>query len=212
MDHKLFRLLWIWVLVGVAFAVQCFACTLPEISHEQDEQAPSNAVDKPVSKKVKNPIALSRFIQRFNPHVGHEQAQQIALAIFEEAQLRGMDPYLVAALFARESSFNQYAVSRTNAKGLGQLKDFHYEKYQVSNPFDVAQNVRASVALLADLKSAWRGELSWENNFNREELMLSSYFIGLGATKRSNGELPEKAVKYIREILDYRNQVLSLNS
>ncbi len=211
MDQKLFRLFWIWILVGLAFAAQSFACTLPEVEQSQVEVVPG-ATPQPLAKKTVQSEVLLGFIQRFNPRLDESTAREIAREVMTQSQARGVDPFLVAALFARESSFNPFAVSKTNAKGLGQLKDFHYEKYQVSDPFNIVQNVRASIALLADLKNSWRGELSWENSFSKDELMLSSYFIGLGATKRSNGELPEKAQKYIKEILDYRNQAAAFNS
>ena len=66
---------------------------------------------------------------------------EIAYWIDEYASKEDIDPMLVAALIDRESSFNKRAVSKTGAKGLGQIKDFNFKSLEINDPYDVKQNV-----------------------------------------------------------------------
>jgi len=53
-----------------------------------------------------------------------EWRRQVSDAIYEEAMAAGIDPLLVAAIVARESSFRDHVVSHAGAVGLMQLRPF----------------------------------------------------------------------------------------
>jgi soluble lytic murein transglycosylase-like protein len=164
------------------------ACTLSEeISHQLSPQQ-----------------KITEYILKYYNKISTDDALAIAQNITRYSQKQGLKPELVAALIARESSFNKFAVSRTGAKGLGQIKDFHFEKYQIQDPFAIEDNVRGMTALLSDLKSKWVG------HEKETEMILSSYFIGLGATQRAKGQLPEKTWSYIEDIKNIAGQIESI--
>ena len=147
---------------------------------------------------------ITGYIQKYYTKISAEDAVNIAQNITHYSQKQGLKPELVAALIARESSFNKFAVSRTGAKGLGQIKDFHFEKYQIQDPFNIEQNIRGMTALLGDLKSKWVG------TDKEVEMILASYFNGLGATQRAKGQLPDKTWSYIEDIKNIAEQIESI--
>jgi len=147
---------------------------------------------------------ITEYIQKYYSKVSPGDAVIIAQNITRYSEKQGLKPELVAALIARESSFNKFAVSRTGAKGLGQIKDFHFEKYKIQDPFAIEDNIRGMTALLADIKANWQG------HGQETDMVLASYFIGLGATQRAHGVLPEKTQQYIEDIKNIAGQIESI--
>jgi soluble lytic murein transglycosylase-like protein len=175
-------------------------CTLTEEASYPPASVVQNEKPVPLTPQQK----IREYIQKYYSKISPEDAETIAQNITRYSQKQGLKPELVAALIARESSFNKFAVSRTGAKGLGQIKDFHFEKYNIQNPFAIEDNIRGMTALLADIKSNWQGHQK------ETDMVLASYFIGLGATKRSQGILPEKTQHYIEDIKNIAGQIESI--
>jgi len=99
----------------------------------------------------------------------------IAENIVQNCAEQKIDPLLFAGLLAVESEFNRQAVSASGAKGLGQLMPVNIQIYGVSDPFDIAQNIRASSKMMRELINAWDGDMNYA---------LASI---LKASMRSNG-------------------------
>jgi len=171
---------------------------------EETPLAPAAIIQNEVPRALSTQQKITEYIQKYYSKISPEDAVTIAQNITRYSQKQGLKPELVAALIARESSFNKFAVSRTGAKGLGQIKDFHFEKYQIHDPFAIEDNIRGMTALLSDLKSKWVG------HEKETEMILSSYFIGLGATQRAKGQLPEKTWSYIEDIKNIAGQIESI--
>jgi len=102
----------------------------------------------------------------------------IAENIVQNCAEQKIDPLLFAGLLAVESEFNRQAVSASGAKGLGQLMPVNIQIYGVSDPFDIAQNIRASSKMMRELINAWDGDMNYA---------LASYFEGINAIKRNKG-------------------------
>jgi soluble lytic murein transglycosylase-like protein len=113
--------------------------------------------------------------------------------IAEHAQLNSVRPDLVRAVMQVESAFNPTARSPKGALGLMQLMPATIRQYNVHNPFDPADNVRAGVAYLRDLLDRY------ENN---EELALAAYNAGPGAVDKYG-----EAVPPYRETRNYVAQI-----
>ena len=103
--------------------------------------------------------------------------EKIAKYLVEYGRKNNVDPKLAAAVIARESSFNKRAVSRTGAKGLGQIKDFNFKSLNIRDPFDIRQNVSGTVSYLKHLVGRWKGDS------RKTSLTLASYFEGPNAIK-----------------------------
>lgn len=65
----------------------------------------------------------------------------------------------ILAYFNNESGFNRYAVSPSGAQGVGQLMPAIQKKYGVKNPFDIKENIPASVKFFVYCKNRARGDV-----------------------------------------------------
>ncbi|MGA3125329.1 MAG: lytic transglycosylase domain-containing protein [Candidatus Korobacteraceae bacterium] len=119
-------------------------------------------------------------------------AAKIDRFIEEAAARHHVDPNLVRALVQVESNFNPGAVSSKGAMGLMQLMPETARKYDVSNPFDAAQNVEAGVRHLKGLL---------ENNKGNVSLSLAAYNAGQAAVERNGGIPPYTETRnYVKRI------------
>jgi soluble lytic murein transglycosylase-like protein len=138
---------------------------------------------------------LSSYIKKSNPRITDTDVESIAYHIDEYASKEGVDPFLVAALIDRESSFQKQAVSKTGAKGLGQIKSFNFESLDISDPFDIKQNVGGTVRYLKELKTMWR------DSMDHDRLVLASYYQGPNKTKKTQHQFASHVTRYVDDVL-----------
>ena len=149
--------------------------------------------------------SLFSFIKKSNPKLDDSEAKDIAYWIDEYATKEDVDPKLIAALIGRESSFQKKAVSKTGAKGLGQIKDFNFKSLEISDPFDIKQNVRGTVKYLKELKTMWK------DSNEQNKMALASYYQGQNKTKENKETLPNHVSKYVDDILKKYNALKKKN-
>ncbi|HKV33571.1 MAG TPA: lytic transglycosylase domain-containing protein [Pyrinomonadaceae bacterium] len=106
----------------------------------------------------------------------------------------GVDPYLIYCLMSQESSFIAGAVSNKGAQGLMQLMPGTAARYGVTNPYDVAQNIKGGTRYLKDLLQMFNG---------RVDLALAGYNAGEGAVMKFGNKIPpyDETQNYVRLIL-----------
>jgi soluble lytic murein transglycosylase-like protein len=106
----------------------------------------------------------------------------------------GVDPYLVYCLMSQESSFMSGAVSPKGAQGLMQLMPDTAARYGVTNPYDVAQNIKGGTRYLKDLLKMFNG---------RVDLALAGYNAGEGAVMKYGYSIPpyDETRNYVKLIL-----------
>ena len=109
----------------------------------------------------------------------------------------GVDSKLIKSIIKVESDFQPDAVSVAGAMGLMQLMKATADMYNVSDPFDPEENVRAGVRHFKYLL----GELN-----NDIPLALAAYHAGLAAVRR-NHRIPR-----IKSTMDYVNRVMTIYS
>lgn len=172
---------------GPAATVQKFACGNTE--EESAQQAR-------VARIVRFGMKLHR-----TPPVNDATMQRIAAGIVKHAKANCVEPELAAALIGRESGFNPRAVSHSGAKGLGQLIDSTARKLNVSDPFDIEDNLRGCISYFRQLMDIWNGYP------DQVERALASYNAGPGAVKRSG---PGVSRQFVVDILKYRDRILSM--
>jgi soluble lytic murein transglycosylase-like protein len=114
--------------------------------------------------------------------------------IRQYASQYGVDPYLIYCLMSQESSFISGAVSPKGAQGLMQLMPGTAARYGVTNPYDVAQNIKGGTRYLKDLLIMFNG---------RVDLALAGYNAGEGAVMKYGNTVPpyEETRNYVRLIL-----------
>lgn len=139
---------------------------------------------------------ISSYIIGFYTKVPINEAEEIAENIVKYSLVHKVDPKFVTALIARESSFNKNAVSVTNARGLGQIKDFNYKPLGIKDPFSIRDNVRGCVNYITQMLNKWNG------NPRRYQLALASYSEGYGAVSRSGGRYKNSTARYVNDIME----------
>jgi len=106
-----------------------------------------------------------------------------------------LDPKLIATIIYVESRGNIKAVSPKGAKGLMQLTPVVYQKYNVSDPFDIEQNISAGTDYLAFLLRKFDGDL---------EHALAAYNCGPTRVHKHKGIPPIKETReYVVRIMNY---------
>lgn len=106
----------------------------------------------------------------------------------------GVDPYLIYCLMSQESSFMAGATSTKGAQGLMQLMPGTAARYGVTNPYDVAQNIKGGTRYLKDLLNMFNG---------RVDLALAGYNAGEGAVMKYGNKVPpyDETRNYVKLIL-----------
>jgi len=108
------------------------------------------------------------------------------------ARMDGLDPDLIKAVAMVESGFDPRAVSPKGAMGLMQLMPATAARYDVQDPLDPYESLRAGSRHLRDLLDGFDGNLT---------LALAAYNAGAGAVRRYGG------VPAYRETRDYVRKV-----
>ena len=106
----------------------------------------------------------------------------------------GVDPFLIYCTMAQESSFTTGATSPKGAQGLMQLMPDTAARYGVTNPYDVAQNIKGGTRYLKDLLKMFNG---------RVDLALAGYNAGEGAVMKYGNTIPpySETRNYVKLIL-----------
>ena len=127
---------------------------------------------------------------------------EVEKAVEEAASRHGVDPNLVKAIIKVESNFNARAVSNKGAMGLMQLMPDTARRLNVSNPFDVNENVDAGVRHFRQLLDDFNGDV---------KLSLAAYNAGEKAVSSHGGIPPyHETQNYVRQITNLYNGGLSL--
>jgi len=99
---------------------------------------------------------------------------------------------LVEAVIEVESSWKPLAVSTQGACGLMQLMPSTAQRFEVKNPFNIEQNIRAGVEYLDVLKRLFKGDL---------RLVLGAYAAGEGRIlRRGLGYSNRDVVDYVEKV------------
>ncbi len=147
---------------------------------------------------------IYQFVTAKYSKVPPEDAHEIATTLVAFGRQHQVDPKFTAALIARESGFNRRAISSSGAKGLGQIKDMNFPKLNISDPFDIRQNVSGTTQYMKSLLTMWK------DRSEKVSLSLASYFRGPVAVSRDQGVLDDQSRAYVSDILGIYEQLLAM--
>lgn len=105
-----------------------------------------------------------------------------------------LEPALLHAVIAAESHHDTHARSPRGAQGLMQLMPATARRFQVSNSYDPAQNIRAGARYLRELRDLYKGDMS---------LALAAYNAGPEAVYRYGGHVPpfDETRRYVPKVM-----------
>jgi soluble lytic murein transglycosylase-like protein len=107
-----------------------------------------------------------------------------------------MDPALLHAVINAESHHDTHARSPRGAQGLMQLMPAIARRFQVSDPYDPAQNVLAGARYLRELLDLYKGDL---------RLALAAYNSGTEAVDRFGRRIPPygETRRYVPRVMQF---------
>jgi hypothetical protein len=131
-------------------------------------------------------------VKFFNANLTDEQADALASTIIRCGLRYGIDPRLIVAVIACESSFRPNAIGKKGEIGLGQLKPETAAGLGV-NPYDPIQNIDGCARYL-------RQQLE---RFGDLALALAAYNAGPNAVAKAGG-IPQNGItpRYVQKVLD----------
>lgn len=154
--------------------------------------------------------AYCQAVRYYNPRLSKREVRAIAEAILHYSYYYSLDPRLVTAVIACESSFRPKAVSPVGAVGLGQLMPETAHQEGV-NPYDTTLNIHGTCRVLCSNLKRYgdRGEYM-RNGYSRGlELALAAYNAGSGAVDKYGGVPPyAETTNYVRKVIaEYRRLI-----
>ena len=145
----------------------------------KDPSAKTYAVTPKQSIRTTRPAAIAR-------------AKAFEEIIEEQSDAQDVNSDLVRAVIQAESAFNPRAVSVKGAMGLMQLMPATARAYNVRDPYDPVENIRAGVAYLKSLLVRYKQNL---------ELALAAYNAGPGAVAKYGTVPPYRETRaYVKKI------------
>jgi soluble lytic murein transglycosylase-like protein len=95
--------------------------------------------------------AIEAHLGKLNPQLSARQRERIAAAVLRSSARHGLDPSLVVAVIAAESSARPWARSSKGAVGLMQVMPYMHEGTELAGGLaSIETNVEAGCTILAD--------------------------------------------------------------
>jgi soluble lytic murein transglycosylase-like protein len=147
--------------------------------------------DRPKDPSAETYRVVRTGLFRTTPPMSRRASQFDGL-IEEHAAAHAVSPALVRAVIQAESAFNPRARSHKGAMGLMQLMPGTAAQFEVLDPYDPTENIRAGVTYLKQLL------VKYEHN---ESLALAAYNAGPAAVARYGAIPPYKETRnYVEKI------------
>jgi soluble lytic murein transglycosylase-like protein len=147
--------------------------------------------------KSENTLAMNNHSNESHDSLSR---QQVSEAVASASAHTSIDPALIHAVIQVESNYNTKAVSRRGAQGLMQLMPSTARRFNVTNPYDPAQNVLAGAQYLRELHTLFNGNMP---------LILAAYNAGPKAVSNYHMRIPPfmETRLYVPKVLDVYRRI-----
>ena len=147
----------------------------------------------------------ARVLTAFNPNLSVAESRALADRVRVESLFYELDPRLLVALVATESSWHPYAVSPVGARGLGQLMPATAAGLGV-DAFSPHANLNGTARYLRGLLNRYAAYPQEQ----RYRLALAGYNAGPAAVERYGGIPPYNETQaYVRNVMSLYNRLTS---
>ena len=161
---------------------------------------PASAQDQSAAA-VPTESAYAVVMRTINPKLSLERARKYARSVLADAWRTHLDPRFIMSIVTVESAWRANAVSRTGARGLGQLMPGTARRLGV-NAWNPADNLRGTSSYLKTLMRHFAGKP------NAVKLAIAGYNAGPMAVERYHGVPPYSETRhYVVRVLHVWKQL-----
>ncbi len=224
-QNQVMRALSVSIFVVLTFSF-AYAIWLQRWTGKADEKQPSlqptkssnpaQAVEEQYSSTIKRPSrtngnvlgAYTDYIQKHGKRLSSDDVRETAEAIIGWSLEYDVDARLVVALISTTSGFDPTSFSSNGAKGLGHLTFEIQQEFGVENPYNINENIFATVRYLKRLLDKYKVT---ESNLNKLQLVLAEYKQGPEVIRKFGGMPPDRDTQtFVGETIELYNSVRGL--
>jgi soluble lytic murein transglycosylase-like protein len=161
--------------------------------------APASA--QPSAAATPTESAYAAVLRTINPKLPADKAQAYVRSVMADAWRTHLDPRFIMSIVTVESRWRANAVSRSGARGLGQLMPRTAAKLGV-NAWNPSENLRGTSSYLKSLMDHFAGKP------NAVKLAIAGYNAGPHAVERYHGVPPYRETRnYVVRVLHVWTQL-----
>ena len=159
--------------------------------------SPSRVDAQELPQTQPTPLAqYARALRYFNHRLSSKKSEWLASHVLRESFVHNLDPRLLVAIVAVESSWRESAVSRHGARGLGQLMPATARGLGV-NPREPYANLAGTAAYLASLIARFAGR----DTDTQFRYAIGAYNAGPRAVFKYHGVPPfHETQRYVKKV------------
>ena len=183
----------VWTHPVVYAAPEKPTCVSLRLTPDLKPDMPEPKITRAKKAELTHAPTLERVMVKYNPRLTKDEQRAIVGAILQAADTYGLDPLMIAAVIAAESSFRIKARSSCGAIGLMQVMPCHGWRADLKT---IEGNIDTG---------AWYLALN-RDRFGKDDLMIAAYNAGPGNVYKAGGipRIKETQVHVKRVMLIYQ--------